>query len=67
MTSQNATLFAVASSDIIDSCLLRDINSTMYCFAPSHYVTPPPSTMLTIYISYLVYCVTETTWNKNET
>jgi hypothetical protein len=39
MTSQKASLFSVAISNVTDSCLLRDTNSTMYCIAAPHYVT----------------------------
>jgi len=48
MTSHMACLFAVASSDVTGSSLLRDINSRLSCIAPPHYVTKAQSTILTV-------------------
>jgi hypothetical protein len=51
-----ATLSAAGSSGVTDSCILRDINSTMYCIAQHHYVTTAPFTVLTVCTLY---------WNFN--
>jgi hypothetical protein len=58
---------AVASSDVTDRCILRDINSTISCIAPSHHVKPAPSTILTVSTVYWNCNVSHKQRVKNET